>query len=49
MVPWDLDPAGLPTAVQLGASPGAERLLVGLTAELESERRWSERRPPICD
>jgi amidase len=46
MVPWDLDAEGLPTAVQLGAPPFAEELLLRLTAELEQARGWPERRPP---
>jgi amidase len=47
MVPWDLDADGLPTAVQLGAPPGAETRLLSLLAQLEKERRWADRRPPL--
>jgi amidase len=47
MLPWDLDSDGLPTAVQLGAPPRQERLLLSLAAELEQVRRWADRRPPI--
>jgi amidase len=46
MLPWDRDEDGLPTAVQLGARPGGERLLLALAAQLEATRGWAERRPP---
>jgi amidase len=47
MLPWELDADGLPTAVQLGARPGGERLLLSLAAQLEETRRWADDRPPI--
>jgi len=40
-------PGGLPMGVQLVGSPGAERVLLGLSAELEDVLRWGERRPPV--
>jgi Asp-tRNA(Asn)/Glu-tRNA(Gln) amidotransferase A subunit family amidase len=47
MLPWDLDRDGLPTAVQFGAPPRQERLLLQLAGDLEAARRWDERRPPV--
>jgi amidase len=47
MLPWDRDSDGLPTAVQFGAPPRQERLLLQLAGELEAPRRWDERRPPV--
>jgi amidase len=46
MVPWDLDGDGIPTAVQLGAPPRQERLLLSLAGELERAGSWGDRRPP---
>jgi amidase len=48
MLPWDLDADGLPTAVQLGAPPRDERLLLSLAGELEQVRQWADRRPPAA-
>jgi len=47
MLPWDLDRDGLPTAVQFGAPPRQERLLLQLAGQLEAARRWDARRPPV--
>jgi amidase len=41
MVPWDLDRDGLPTAVQLGAPPGGEALLLRVASQLENLRPTS--------
>lgn len=40
-------PAGLPMGVQLVGSPGAERTLLSLSAQLEDVLQWSLRRPPV--
>lgn len=40
-------PAGLPMGVQLVGRPGGERVLLGLSAQLEDVLRWGERRPPV--
>jgi Asp-tRNA(Asn)/Glu-tRNA(Gln) amidotransferase A subunit family amidase len=47
MLPWDLDPDGLPTAVQLGARPADEKLLLSLAGQAQEARRWADRRPPV--
>ena len=47
-VPALLSADGLPIAVQLVARPGDEHTIVALAAQIESERPWSEPRPPIA-
>jgi amidase len=47
MLPWDRDKDGLPTAIQLGAPPRGERLLLSLAGQIEEARRWPEWRPPV--
>jgi amidase len=46
-VPAGLSASGLPLSVQLVAPIGGEQLLLALAAQLEAERPWAERRPPI--
>lgn len=46
-VPAGFTRDGLPLAVQLVARPGDEATLLSLAAQLEQERRWTERRPPV--
>ena len=46
-VPALLDDDGLPIAVHLVARPNDEPTLISLAAELEAERPWSDRRPPL--
>jgi amidase len=38
---------GLPLAVQLVARPNDESLIFSLAAQLEAERPWADRRPPV--
>ena len=38
---------GLPTSVQLVGPPIGEELLLSLGSQLEAERPWAERRPPV--
>ncbi len=47
-VPARLSAEGLPLAVQLVAPPNDEATLLSLAAQLESERPWAGRRPPLA-
>ena len=38
---------GLPLAVQLIGRPADEATLLSLAAQLEAERPWADRRPPL--
>jgi amidase len=42
---WDAD--GLPLAAQLVGRPDDEGTVLSLAAQLEAERKWTDRRPPI--
>jgi amidase len=46
-VPAGSTPDGLPLAVQLIGRPNDEATVLSLAAQLESERPWAERRPPV--
>ncbi|MDX6666066.1 MAG: amidase, partial [Solirubrobacteraceae bacterium] len=46
-VPAGFSTAGLPLSVQLVGQPGADALLLALAAQLEAERPWADRRPPV--
>jgi amidase len=46
-VPAGFAANGMPLAVQLIARPGDEATLLSLAAQLEAERPWADRRPPI--
>jgi amidase len=46
-VPAGLSSEGLPLSVQLVGRPNDEATLLSLAAQLESERPWAERRPPL--
>jgi amidase len=46
-VPAGFSPDGLPLSVQLVGRPGDETTLLSLSAQLEAERPWSDRRPPV--
>jgi amidase len=45
-VPAGFSPEGLPLSVQLVGCPGDETTLLSLSAQLEAERPWTDRRPP---
>jgi amidase len=47
VVPAGLDRDGLPVGVQLVGRPGDEATLLSLSAQLEAERPWADRRPPV--
>ena len=47
-VPAGLSREGLPLAVQIVGRPHEERTVLGLAAELEAERPWTERRPAVA-
>jgi amidase len=47
-VPAGFAPAGMPLAVQIVGRPGAESTLLSLAAQLEAERPWADKRPPLA-
>jgi amidase len=46
-VPAGFAAAGLPLSVQLVGRPADETTLLSLSAQLEAERPWADRRPPV--
>ncbi|HVD86487.1 MAG TPA: amidase family protein, partial [Solirubrobacterales bacterium] len=46
-VPAGFAADGMPLAVQIIGRPGAEATLLSLAAQIEAERPWADRRPPI--
>jgi amidase len=46
-IPAGVSADGLPLAVQLIARPSEEATLLSLAAQLEHERPWADRRPPL--
>jgi amidase len=46
-VPAGFAPDGMPLAVQVIGRPGDEATLLSLAAQLEAERPWADKRPPI--
>jgi amidase len=46
-VPAGLSADGMPLAVQIIGRPGDEATLLSLAAQIEAERPWADRRPPI--
>jgi amidase len=46
-VPAGFTEDGLPLSVQLVGRPDDEATLLSLAAQLEAERPWAERRPPV--
>lgn len=46
-VPSGFSAAGMPLSVQLVAPLGQDALLLSLAAQLEAERPWADRRPPV--
>ncbi len=47
VVPAGLDRDGLPVGVQLVGRPSDEATLLSLSAQIEAERPWADRRPPV--
>jgi amidase len=47
-VPAGSTPDGLPLSVQLVGRPNDEATLISLAAQLESELRWPDHRPPVA-
>jgi amidase len=48
VVPAGFTDDGLPMSVQLVGRPNDEATLLSLAAQLESERPWADRRPPVA-
>jgi len=46
-VPIGFTDEGLPRSVQIVAPPNREDLLVSLAAQIEAEKPWADRRPPV--
>jgi amidase len=47
IVPWALDPDGVPTSIQLVGRPFDEATLLSLSAQIEKARPWADRRPAV--
>ena len=47
-VPSGAGPEGLPLSVQMVARPPGEETLLALAGQLERERPWADRRPPLA-
>jgi amidase len=47
VVPWGLDRHGLPLSIQLVGRPFDEATLLALSAEIEADRPWAQRRPSV--
>ena len=47
VVPWGLDSSGLPLSIQLVGRPFDEATLLALSAEIEADRPWAQRRPSV--
>jgi len=47
-VPAGFSADGMPLSIQVIGRPGEEATLLSLAAQLEAERPWADRRPPIC-
>jgi amidase len=46
-IPAGFDLDGMPLSVQIVGRPGDEATLLSLAAQLEAERPWADRRPPV--
>jgi amidase len=46
-VPAGFSPEGMPLSIQVIGRPGAEATLLSLAAQIEAERPWADRRPPL--
>jgi amidase len=46
-LPAGFDGSGLPRSVTLVGRPGDESTLISLAAQIEAERPWADRRPPL--
>ncbi len=47
VVPAGLTRSGLPLSVQMVGRPNDEATLLSLAAQIEAERPWAQRRPPV--
>ena len=47
-MPVETAPDGFPVAVQLVGRPDDEATLLSLSAQLETDTGWLERRPPLA-
>jgi amidase len=47
VVPWGFDGNGVPTSIQLVGRPFDEATLLALSAEIEADRPWAQRRPAV--
>ncbi len=46
-LPWGTSADGAPIGVMLAAAPGADALLLAVSAWLEATRPWAQRHPPV--
>lgn len=47
-VPAGFSPDGMPLSIQVIGRPGDEATLLSLAAQIEAERPWADRRPPLA-
>jgi amidase len=47
-IPVGFTPEGVPLAAQLVGRPGDEATLLKLSAQVEAERPWADRRPDVA-
>jgi amidase len=47
VVPWGFDSSGIPLSIQLVGRPSDEATLLSLSAQIETNKPWADRRPPV--
>ena len=47
-VPFGFGADGMPLSIQVIGRPGDEETLLSLAGQIEAERPWADRRPPLA-